>query len=238
MNEMNDIYQRIQVAGETEDCRQILGILAEIQSGQLANDLKLVNYFREIPVSYRADILTLEPDSAELAVHQLQAVVIQLEKVTVLKSRHFQRDVIANVNYVNVEKSRIVLSSFSYALVRADRRMSVRVELSDSILATFNAEDVSVCGKLHDMSLTGVSIAVPEDPALPLSQAGELSVHLPSGTITVPASLLKTKQLASGCRLIFEIELTRITELNVSQYIFKRQVEIIKELKDTPGITQ
>ena len=234
---MNDIYQRIQIAGEQDDCSQILGILAKIQAGRLTNDLKLVNYFREIPVSYGASVLTVEKDSAELAVHQIQAVVIMLEKVTVLKSAHFPRDVIANVNYANVEKSRIVLSSFSYAMVRADRRMSVRVELADPVLASFSAAGASVSGRLHDMSLSGISIAVPEDPGIALSEKGELSVALPTGSITVPASLLKVKALASGCRLIFEIELTRATELCISQYIFRRQVEIIKELKEHPGLT-
>ena len=232
---MNDIYQRIQLAGEQEDNKQILATLAGIHTGRLANDLKLVNYFREVPVSYGAEVLTVEQDSVEFSVHQVQAVVIQLEKVSVLKSRHFQRDVIANANYVNVEKSRIVLSNFSYALVRADRRMSVRVELGAPILASFASAQASVSGKLHDMSLTGIAIAVAENPGLPLSEMGELTVNLPNGSITVPASLLKTKPHANGCRLVFEIETTRATELSISQYIFKRQVEIIKELKDHPG---
>ena len=61
---MNDIYQRITIAGEQEDSRKILAILAEIQAGRLENDLKLVNYFRQVPVSYPAQVLTVEPDSA------------------------------------------------------------------------------------------------------------------------------------------------------------------------------
>ena len=233
---MNDIYQRIQLAGEQEDRKQILATLAQIHAGSLANDLKLVNYFRQIPVSYAADILTVESDSAECSVHQLQAVVITQEKVTILKSSHFPRDVVANVNYVNVEKSRVVLSSFSYALVRADRRMSVRVELTDPLYATFCAAEVSVGGRLLDMSLTGISISVPVDPRLPLSERGELTVKLPSDTIVVPASLLTTKSTDAGYRLIFEIEATRASELAISRYIFQRQVEIIKELKDHPGL--
>jgi len=233
---MNDIYQRIQLAGEKEDAKQILATLTAIKEGRLSSDIRLINYFREIPVSYDATVLTVEERSAELSVHQIQAVVISREKVTVLKSAHFPRDVIANVNYVNVEKSRIVLSNFSYALVRADRRMSVRVELSEPIYASFASEQTTVGGRLLDMSLTGISILLSEDPGLPLSQRGELAVTLPIGTITVPASLLKVKPVADGFRLIFEIEATRATEMTISQYIFRRQVEIIKELKDHPGL--
>lgn len=234
---MNDIYQKIQLAGEAEDSARIVQVLAAIKAGKLKNDLKLLNFFREIPVSYAAGVESVEEGFAELLVHQIQAVVISFEKVTVLKSSHFPNDVIANANYVNVEKSRIVLSSFSYALVRADRRMSVRVELSEPIYASFSsANGATVHGRLHDMSLTGVSINVQHEPEIELSQQGELSVTLPIGAITVPASLLKVTPGADGYRLAFEIEATRFTELSISKYILQRQVEIIKELKDHPGI--
>ena len=142
---------------------------------------------------------------------------------------------ISNVNYVNIEKSVIMLSSFYYALVRADRRMSVRVELAEPIYASFNYDDGTVKGKLHDLSLTGVSINVSRDPGIPLSEKGELDVNLPS-VITVPASLLKVVATEDGYRLVFEIEATRSSELNISQYIFRRQLEIIKELKDHPKV--
>ena len=235
---MNDIYQKIQLAGEKEDGAQIIATLAAIKEGRLKNDLKLLNFFREIPVSYGASVETVEETFAELLVHQIQAVVISFEKVTVLKSSHFPKDVIANVSYVNVEKSRIVLSSFCYALVRADRRMSVRVELSEPIYAAFTCPDLTANGRLHDMSLAGISINVASDPGIPLSEKGELAVTLPIGTITVPASLLKVLLVPDGYRLVFEIAATRATEISISRYILQRQVEIIKELKDHPGITR
>jgi hypothetical protein len=233
---MNDLYHKLQLVGEQEDRAQILAVLASIQQGRLKNDIKLLNFYREIPVSYEADVLTVEESHAELEVHQVQAVVISFEKITVLKSSHFPRDVVATVNYVNVEKSRIVLSNFSYAIVRAERRMSVRVELTDPIYASFTSPSGNIGGRLHDMSLTGISFNVAQEPAIPLSEKGELAVTLPIGTITVPAALLKILTLEEGFRMVFEIEVTRATEASISQYLFRRQVEIIKELKDHPGI--
>ncbi|WP_224983867.1 PilZ domain-containing protein [Geomonas agri] len=234
---MNDIYQRLQVTGETQDLAEIIATLDAIKAGKLKNDLRLLNFYREVPVSYGAEVLTVEEHDAELQVNQIQAVVIAHEKLTVLKSSHFRRDVAASVTYVNVEKSRVVLSNLSYALVRADRRMSVRVQLGSAIDASFAAPELdSVHGRLHDMSLTGMSINVARDPNLPVSQKGELSLSLPSGSISVAASLLKVFNLEEGFRLVFEIEPSRAAELSISQYIFQRQVEIIKELKDHPGV--
>lgn len=234
---MTDIYQRLQLAGEEQDSAEIIATLSAIRNGTLKNDLRLLNFYREVPVSYGAEVLTVEADFAELLVHQVQAVVIDQEKLTVLKSGHFPRDVIAKATYVNVEKSRVVLAKPSYAVVRADRRMSVRVEMETEIRASFLGQDDQVEGRLHDMSLTGLSIKVKHDPQIPLSERGELTVALPAGTITAPASLLKVIQAADGVRLAFAIEPTRAAELSISQYIFQRQVEIIKELKDHPGIS-
>ncbi|GFO58693.1 pilus protein PilZ [Geomonas silvestris] len=233
---MNDTYQKIELAGPEADQQEILSCLAEIRAGRLVNDLKLVNYYREIPVSYSADVLTVEETSVEFLVHQIQAVAISLEKVTVLKSDHFKRPVIATVNYVNIEKSRIVLSGFSYATIRADRRMSVRVALIELIRVTFRTEETSTSGHLLDISLTGVSIQVDQDPGIELSEQGELTVGLPAGSIAFPASLLKVVPMTSGTRLVFEVELDRASEVSISQFIFKRQVEIIKELKEHPGL--
>lgn len=233
---MNEIYQRFNLAGEKKDNEQIIAVLAGIKAGRLKNDLMLLNYFREIPVSYAATVVTVEPDSAEFLVNQVQAVVISFEKVTVLKSSHFQRDVIANVNYVNVEKSTIVISTFSYALVRADRRMSVRVELTDPIFATFYYSGGNVKGRLHDLSITGVSVDIPSDPGIIVTEKGELDIKLASDLITVPASVLKVLTIPDGCRLVFEIEAIRSSEVHISQYIFRRQLEIIKELKEHPGV--
>jgi len=233
---MNDIYLRMQIAGAQKDEADILSILSDIKTGKLKNDLMLLNYHREVPVSYAASVAFIEKDSAELIVNQIQAVVISFEKITVLKSSHFKRDVIANVNYVNVEKSRIILSTFSYAVVRADRRMSVRVELDEPLTASFFHSKGSLKGKLVDMSLTGVSLSVATDPGITASEEGELDILLPKDSTTVPAKLLKTMNTSDGCRLIFEITPSRTSEVSISQYIFRRQLEIIKELKDHPGV--
>jgi len=233
---MSDIYQRLQLVGEEEDCAEILAILAAMQTGKLKNDLRLLNFYMEVPVSYGAWVETVEEHSAELLVHQVQAVVIAKDKVAILKSSHFPKDVVASVNYVNVEKSRVVLSKLGYALVRADRRMSVRVEMGGTINASFYTQDGKVEGKVHDMSLTGMSLKVEQDPGIPVSERGALVIALPTGTVEVAATLLKVMTVADHYRLVFEIEPSRPTELNISQFIFQRQVEIIKELKEHPDI--
>jgi hypothetical protein len=114
--------------------------------------------------------------------------------------------------------------------------MSVRVELNERLYASFNYPDGNVQGSLHDMSLTGISINADTDPGIRLTERGEISISFPTGVITLQASLLKVLARDAGYSLVFEIETTRATEPTISRYILRRQLEIIKELKDHPGV--
>lgn len=233
---MSDVYQRVQLTGEEQDQEQILAVLAAMQKGKLKNDLRLLNFYREVPVSYGASVEGVEKDFAELQVHQIQAVVIAQTKTVILKSSHFPRDVIAAVTYINVEKSRAIITKLGFGIVRADRRMSVRVEIGASLRGIFCTEVGEAEGTLHDMSVTGMSMKLSRDPGIPVSQEGQLAIALPTEVIDVPASLLKVLPTRDDCRLIFEIQPSRHAELRISQYIFQRQVEIIKELKEHPAV--
>jgi hypothetical protein len=231
---MTSMYQRTRLSGEAKDAAGILSILSDIRSGRRENDLQLLNFYRQLPVTFGATVLTVEEKDAEFQVNRLQALVIASEKISILKSSHFPSDVLASASSVKIEKSQVVLSNFSYALVRAQRRKYVRVELSDPVFASFTSPNGTLGGILHDMSLTGITINISQDPQIPISQKGVLAVTLPTGTFKVPASLLKVLTPDEGYRLVFQIGATPATEACLSQYIMRRQVEIIRELKNHP----
>jgi len=234
---MEEDYQRFQIAGETEDSARILATLTAIMEGKLPNDLRLVNYFHEVPLSYAATIVSVAPGAVELEVHQHQAVAISLSKLTVIKSSHFPEDVIASVVDVSVKHSLVRMNRFAFGIVRAERRMSVRVRLDEHIVANFASPEEDAAGILEDMSLTGVSVII-DGPARPLTHQakGDLTVYLPTGTVVVHASLLKLRQMPKGWRAVFEINAGRNEEQDIARYIMQRQVAIIRELKDHPEL--
>ncbi|UFS72306.1 PilZ domain-containing protein [Geomonas sp. RF6] len=234
---MDEDYQRFQIAGETEDSARILSILSAIQEGKLKNDLRLVNYFHEVPLSYAATVVSVAPGAVELEVHQHQAVAISLAKLTVLKSSHFPQDVIASVVDVSVKHSLVRMNRFAFGILRAERRMSVRVRLDDHIRADFSSPDEQASGTLEDMSLSGVSVVI-DGTSRPFagSVKGDLTVELPTGTVTVQASLLKLRQVPKGWRAVFQISAGRVEEESIARFIMQRQVAIIRELKDHPEL--
>lgn len=156
---MHDYYQLVTVADLPQDNRQILDTLTAIGAGKLPNDLRLLNYYRSIPVNFGATVESVERGSVELAVNQQQAIVMQLEKQAFLKSSHFPKDVLATVSYVNIDKCVAILANFAYAVIRSERRQFVRVEVKEKIEASFAGDGFTVAGQLNDISLGGVAIS-------------------------------------------------------------------------------
>lgn len=229
---MQDYYHFFTVENVQKDQKEIQKVLQGMLDGRLSNDLKVLNYYKEIPVSYDAKIVHMDEDMLELQVHQHQAVVMCLEKVIFLKSSHFPHDVVAKVYKSNVAKCIALLHNFSYAQIRAERRRFVRVQISDPINVNFRKFDLTFDGRLIDVSIGGLSVRSREKIDINLEAAGVLTADLPSGALEMPGRLLKVASEDDSWVYIFEIELNTRIEGAISQFIFQKQVEIIRELKD------
>lgn len=229
---MGDEYQLLVETGVKEDNKQIVSILDQLSKGKLVNDLRLLNYFNEVPVSYPAVVENVEDDMVDLAVHQNQAVVMNHQKMTFLKSRHFPHDVVAKVFRSDISKSLAILSRFSYAQIRAERRQFVRVRLDSLISASFAWSMGKITGTIDDISLGGMCLHAGQADGLMTQERGTLALELDESTLDIPAVLLKVRQEDGEFFYVFECETDTRIEKKIAQFIFQRQLEIIRELKD------
>ena len=230
---MTDHYQLIGHGHAREESAAITAILQRMHRGELSSDLRVLNYYEEIPVSYPATVDFIEEDMVDLSVHQHKAVVMKFEKKAILKSRHFANDVLANVFRVDVNKSLATVTNFAHIVVRAERRRFVRVTVKGLYEVIFTDGERKVRGKLFDISLTGLAISCPDaDSSFDTLEDGTLLLSLGEKPISLPARLLKVVRSGGEQRLIFEFEPSSREEGVISQFIFQRQVEIIKDLKD------
>ena len=231
---MSDHYQLISQGTVRQDSAEIVTILKKIASGELTSDLRLLNYYEEIPVSYPGRIEYIDEDMVDLSVHQHQAVVMKMEKKTILKSQHFAHEVLANAFRVDVNKSLVTLTNFAYVVVRAERRRFVRVTVKGRFDVVFTDGERKLRGHLYDISLSGLA-AVCSDTAengIETMADGTLLLSLGDKPISMPARLLKILSAEGENRYVFEFEATSRDESIISQFIFQRQVEIIRDLKD------
>ena len=111
-----EVYHLVTVDNGETDAASILSIFSEMETGHLRSDIRLLNYYHEVPVNYGATIASIDDDSVELSIHENQAIVIKQDKSTLINSVHFPKDlgVHCYASYVNVSKKTVILNNFSY----------------------------------------------------------------------------------------------------------------------------
>jgi hypothetical protein len=231
----SDVYNLVTINDGKSDGAAIVKILSEMAAGRLKSDLRLLNYYDEVPVSYPATIVSVDVDSVELTIHENQAVLLKLHNSTLLKSKHFHHEmgVHCYAAYINVPKKTVILHNFAYAQIRAERREAVRVKVYENLPVTFSYNNTTIEGNMVDISGSGISTRSELAPEIIADQSGLLSFRLMGSTLKVPGTLVKSGASADGGHIcIFQMKLDRNSDTIVGQFIYQRQVEIIQQLKE------
>ena len=237
---MFQYYDKVVRGTEREDMLVILQFL----QGMIGKQFSFLNYYKEIPVSYDATLLSVENEMAEFAVHEYQAKVINMEKKTLIHSHPlspFPEDMIGEAFYVSSAKKRVILCNFGYSRISSDMRRFVRVLLDNPITADLHFEENIINGDVRDISLGGAAVST--DSAELLTPGRELNVLLKLPDLNgntrqevgLRATIIKVVGTAGTCApytCIIEFHPEKHSQQQIAYYINQRQVEIIKELKD------
>lgn len=231
----SDAYRLVTLEDGKADADAILRVFSDMASGKLISDLRFLNYFHEVPVSYGAAIQSIEGDNVEFLVHEHQGLVIKNDRHTLIKSAHFPKElgVHAYAAYSNVQKKTTILHNFAFAQIRAERREAVRVAVNKQLPVTFTFDGVSLSGKIRDISGTGISLVAAETVAIDIDQAGQLRFALMETEISAPGRFVRyLKGSDNSYVYIFRMEPDRKTDALIGQFSYQRQIEILKDLKE------
>lgn len=220
-------YQLVTVDDIQKDEEAILEILS---AGR--NSIKLLNYYRELPVSFDGSVEFSDRGVVEMNVHDLQAAAMMIEKEVFIKCKGLPYDVVAKVMRIRKNSRSAFLSNFHYVIITAERRVCVRVRLAEKFDATFHFNDRLIQGQIEDISFSGLSLKAPGDISLEENSTGTVQIALPSTMLELSGKLLKVNQDNSSSRFIIELEMDNKSEQYISQFIFSQQSGIIRELKE------
>ena len=218
-----------------DDQAEIISIL----SAHTKQPIKLINYYKGLPLSYPAAVVAVERGTVDLNVKAEQAVIIEESRSTFMRSPLLKHDVFAQVQYVNVKRMAASFAKFCYVEIMAERRNFIRMMLDQSPVAVIDSPLGKFVGTLHDLSLSGVNVHLPSFCPLALDTESTIRFTLSGGEqsadclINIPAKLIAIKDETRPYRYIFTIYPDKTLERQLSQYIFRRQIELIKEIKDT-----
>ena len=230
-------YDKAVRGTEREDMLVILQFL----QGMIGQTFLFLNYYKEIPVSYDATLLSVENEMAEFAVHEYQAKVINMEKKTLIHTHvmnPFPEDMIGEAFYISSAKKRVILCNFGYANIRSDMRRFVRVLLDNPVEAEMLFEGDILKGNVKDISLGGAAISTLSADLLVPGLDINMFLKLPELTgnskieVGLSATIVKVVGTSAPFTCITEFHAEKHSQQQIAYYINQRQVEIIKELKD------
>lgn len=229
-----NFYNLVTLRDGRTDNDQILEILTDIFEGKLSNDLRLLNYYHEIPVSYKTSILNISKDRVEFQIHQHQALLIKANKHTLLKSSHFPKGLGVHCipAYVNLNREIAILTRLAYSNITAESRKAIRVAVYPPASAVFATAGPIITGTVIDISESGLSMLTNDEITLEENTEGTVFFTLSEKALEIPAFFLKTIETKEGCLCVLQYQVQGAAETIISQYIYSRQVEIIRELKD------
>jgi hypothetical protein len=232
--DINDLYsQRIQQTFD-DDHAEIVSIL----HASPRSVLKLINYYKGLPLSYPANIASFDRGTVGLEVKAEQAFVIEKCRSTFIRSTIFKHDVFAPVQYVSIKKQAAFFVKFSYIEIMAERRNFVRIETDPIADAVISSQTGRLDGKLYDISISGLCILI--DHYFPIDFDAEVLIkitlkdydHNEDFSIRIPAKLIGIKGNSAPYSYKFSINIDRTLERQISKYIFQRQLEVMREIKD------
>ena len=225
-----------------EDQAEILSMFADKFEKEPKFAIQLINYYKGMPVSFKARVAGVEKGSLDLDVNPQQAVTIDAERYTFIRSNLFKYDIMAQAQYINIRRRAVLLRKMCYVEIIAERRSHIRLEMESSIDAIFNSPAGIVKGKIVELSMGGAVMevieagnAVLDDQAnllMMVSDAGQSAKY----NIAVPAMLVSILDNLRPVRFIFSITTDKISDRLIAKHLFNRQVEIIRELKDASGL--
>lgn len=220
--------------------REILEVFERIKKGEIRNDIYLLNYYKGVPVSYEASIIDVDREKATVFfnVHRNQLVVMGMEKQTLIRSSHFRRDMVADINYVRHKKREVALMNFIYVDILSDKRNFVRVEVDETVDMKVYFDNRVVTGTCIDLSLKSIAAFIDGGEELFANApdlvriSADLASENFSQRVEVDAKVFKVSKENGRWKAIFELYPDKRTELLISQYLIQKQIELVRELKE------
>lgn len=230
-NYQSSQYQLLTVEDVQKDESEIINVLSAIMADELSNDLVLLNYYKEMPISFGATIERIERGVVDMMVHQLQAVAMLMEIATFIKSNHLPHCVVAKVLKVKKREGLAFLNQFAYVHIPSEERMYVRVKVMGKVQTVFCIDNQEVNGTVGDISCGGVAILASQANDIKENAKGTVTLSLPTAKLNIPGTFLRADEQQDLKKYVIKLDTDAKSEQILSQFVFQEQSGILKEMK-------
>lgn len=234
LNAYNDIIM-VSIA---DDHDSIHGLLRNIHATDSSSEFNFLNIYKELPITSSGKIVEIKDNTIEFVTNATQFAAISEAGDVLVQSTFMNTSIIGRAEELDNRRMQVTLGRFTYAEAHVDKRNSVRVRLKLPMNVQMAVDANQVAGVIRDISLGGVCVATFAGDQLEKASTIHLLIKLlHSGTgqlveTQIPSRVARIEKsgVQTQCAMVFNH--TAETEQVLSTFIYQRQLEIIKELKD------
>ena len=228
-------YREIVLSSKADDEASILSVFRDIYASDPDAVFSLLNIYKELPINNNGAIFDIKGKVIEFRTIPLQLAAIDFCKETVIQAPFLNAAVLGRAVYLDIPHQLVGLGDFSYAEVNSDKRNAVRVRLKTPANVSLTVSETKVSGVIRDISLSGCCVSTLLGQVF--EQAGAATIHLKlmhEGQIhetDVPVRIVRVAGTGPyECAMVFQHN--GESERILSMFIYQRQLEIIRELKE------
>ena len=230
----------------SEDYQKLLkgfGRYRSEQGGQ-AQPLKVVNYYKGVPVEFDVQVVKVEDDTLYCKVHHFQASALALDGVALLESPIHGTVFRGFVADVDVDRDRVCFSHIIPYGDKVERREDIRIEPDGSLMVSLAIPGGNLQGRMMDLSRKACTIYFRnvDISRLKTNMDVELEFELPSISgrdatmLKIEGPVLRISSRSFGGRnehrVVIKFNSSLGLENRLSPYITKRQSQILMELRE------
>jgi len=219
------------------DQKAIFDLLGVIERNHAK--VKLHNFYRGLSITNDAVVAGIKNNVLELKSNFLQQKAIQIEKRTVLSSEALPHDIICEaLKKINFEDQSIQFESVHFLSRSPVERKTIRVEPAQDHTVTLFFNEHKFFGEVRIVDISKDAVKISMD-ALPAGLEPDERVRLDmiltmdkrQVIINTEATLYKKIEQNRLFYLIFMLDLSSGMARPLTEYISKRQMELIREFK-------
>jgi hypothetical protein len=201
-----------------------MGVLSSIQNiEEVMKEVLLLNFYRSLPFTTRARFRAIKGDAVMFEVEPPTSVCLIGQTETWILGSDFFEALHAQISFFDIGTGTVGLTGFSSVGPQFGNRRVVRVEPADPVAVEIQRGELSVAGRLVNISMNGLRM----DVAGVLDCAGFYSgkkvtcqVYLPQGMVSVEGKIQATTSTQNHpCSLSITYSLQGDALLLVMQYI-------------------
>jgi len=213
-----------------------MSILSKIQNiEEVMREVLLLNFYRSLPFTTRARFGAVKGDMVVFEVEPPTSACLIGQKETWVLGNDFFEALHARIAFFDIVSGTVGLTEFSSVGPQFGNRRVVRVEPAEPVAVEIRRGELSVAGRLVNISMSGLRVdlaGVLDCGGFYSGQKLDCSVHLPQGTVTIEGKIHATSStLNHPCSLSIACLLQGEALFLVMQYIAVRRAELVREVQ-------